>query len=104
MGSRSVWRWMLISAVLAGGPVMADGDADAGKQKAATCVGCHGAVGEGVGENPPLAGLDVARLQSTMQSYKSGENPEPMMGMLMKPLSDQDISDLAAFYASLPGS
>lgn len=94
---------MLIGVVMVAGSAMADGDVDAGKEKAASCVACHGAAGEGVGENPRLAGLDSERLQSAMQAYKSGENPEPMMGMLMKPLSDEDISDLAAYYASLPG-
>ena len=104
MGNCSVWRLMMIGAVLAAGPVMAGGDVNSGQQKSATCVGCHGPTGEGVEDNPPLAGLDRESLLSSMRAYKTGENPEPIMGMLMKPLSEEDLADLAAYYASLPGT
>lgn len=97
----SVWQLTIVSALLVAGPAIAGGDVEAGQAKASTCAGCHGVNGEGMGENPPIAGLDNEAFVTSMQSYKSGENPEPMMGMIMQTLSDEDIVDLAAYYASL---
>jgi cytochrome c553 len=83
---------------------MAEGDVAAGETKAATCVGCHGANGEGVDPNPPIGGMDPALFTSSMQAYKSGEKDDPMMAMFVQSLSDADIADLAAYYASLPSA
>ena len=101
MRSYSVWQLIIVGAVLATGQVMADGDIKAGEEKAASCVGCHGANGEGFGDNPAIAGWDVELFKSSMQAYKSGEIEDPMMNMLVAPLSDEDIADLAAYYGSL---
>jgi len=96
-----VWQLVIVSGLLAAGPVYADGDAAAGKEKSASCAGCHGMNGEGMAENPAIAGMDGEAFISAMQAYKSGENPDPMMGMIMPMLSDEDIANLAAYYASL---
>lgn len=102
MRSYSVWQLIIVAAVLvATGQVMADGDIKAGEGKAVSCAGCHGANGEGSGDNPAIAGWDVELFKSSMQAYKSGEKEDPMMNMLVAPLSDEDIADLAAYYASL---
>ena len=101
MRSYYVWQLIIVGALLATGQVMAGGDVAAGEGKAASCVGCHGANGEGFGDNPAIAGLDVELFKSSMQAYKSGEKEDPMMNMLVAPLSDEDIADLAAYYASL---
>ncbi len=101
MRSYSVWQLIIVGAVLASGQVMAGGDVTAGAEKAATCVGCHGANGEGVDPNPPIAGMDAELFKTSMQAYKSGEKEDPMMNMLVAPLSDEDIADLAAYFASL---
>ncbi len=101
MKSYSVWQLIIIAAVLATGQVMAGGDVTAGEGKAVSCVGCHGANGEGVDPNPPIAGMDAELFKSSMQGFKSGEKEDPMMNMLSAPLSDEDIADLAAYFGSL---
>ncbi len=101
MKSYSVWQLIIVAAVLAAGQVLAGGDITAGEGKAASCVGCHGANGEGFGDNPAIAGWDVELFKGSMQAYKSGEKEDPMMNMLSAPLSDEDIADLAAYFASL---
>jgi cytochrome c553 len=79
----------------------AGGDAAAGKAKAATCAGCHGAKGEGVKPNPPLAGLPEAKFIQAMKDYKSGKRANPVMKSFAGQVSDQDVENLAAYYASL---
>lgn len=76
----------------------AAGDAAAGRDKAKTCATCHGADGKG---NVPLAGKKADYLAQQLQAFKSGARKENMMNMLAKNLSDQDIADLAAYFAAL---
>ena len=83
------------------GTAQAGGDASAGKQKAATCAGCHGADGKGVAPNPPLAGMKESDFVAKLKAYKSGAKENPMMKQFASGLSDQDMADLAAYYASL---
>jgi cytochrome c553 len=78
------------------------GDAEAGKAKAASCVGCHGA--EGVSSNPMwpnLAGQKEGYLVKQMKAFRDGTRSDPMMTPMAKPLSDADIENLAAYYSSL---
>jgi cytochrome c553 len=84
------------------GVAQAAGDAQSGKTKAAACGGCHGANGEGIGSNPPLAGIAEEKFVQAMQDYKSGKRANPVMKPFASSLSDQDMANLAAFYASLP--
>ncbi|CAG0939198.1 cytochrome subunit of sulfide dehydrogenase [Gallionellaceae bacterium] len=79
----------------------ASGNAAEGKTKAAQCATCHGAEGNGGGPNPPVVNLDAARFTAAMNDYKSGKRNHPIMTMLAKKLSDQDVADLAAYYAGL---
>lgn len=88
-------------ALLGIGTANAAGDAAAGKARAATCVGCHGANGEGVGPNPKLAGISEAQFVQAIQDYKSGKRANPVMKSMATPLSDQDAANLAAYYSSL---
>ncbi|MFQ5548707.1 MAG: c-type cytochrome [Woeseia sp.] len=104
MNKYSLWQLVILGALMVGGLAVAGGDVDAGREKAASCAGCHGAAGEGMGENPALAGLDRDNLASVMKEYTTGERTGPMMTMIMQGLSDEDIADLAAYYASLPGA
>jgi len=99
-------RSLLTSAVIlallgACGIAHAAGDPEAGKAKAATCAGCHGANGEGVAPNPPLAGLSEDQIVQALQDYKSGKRANPLMKSLAGTLSDQDMSNIGAYYASL---
>jgi len=79
----------------------AAGDAQAGKAKAGACAGCHGANGEGVKPNPPLAGKPEGEMVQALMDYKSGKRANPIMKTLAAPLSDQDMANVAAYYASL---
>ena len=83
------------------GAAEAAGDAAAGKAKSATCVPCHGADGKGVAPNPALAGKSDAQLLQAMQDYKSGKRNNAVMKGIVGSLSDQDMANLAAYFASL---
>lgn len=78
------------------------GDAAAGKARSVTCAGCHGA--NGISNSPMwpnLAGQKEAYLASQLQMYKDGRRANAMMSPMAKGLSDADIANLAAYYASL---
>jgi cytochrome c553 len=102
-------RTLLVAAVLAffglAVAAQAAGDREAGQTKSSTCVACHGA--DGLGKDlgtqkvPALAGKDPAYLVQQLQAFKTGARQNPMMNMMIKPLSEQDLADLAAYYASL---
>ena len=97
---------MLLIAGLCGlfgivGAVQAAGDAQAGKAKVGACVGCHGANGEGKKPYPALAGKSESELVQALQDYKSGKRPNPMMKTFATQLSDQDMANVAAYFASL---
>ena len=83
------------------GAAQAAGDAQAGKAKAGPCAGCHGANGEGVKPNPALAGKSEGEIVQALNDYKSGKRANPVMKTFAVPLSDQDMANLGAFYASL---
>ena len=98
---------LLITAMfimlLAAGTVQAGGDAAKGQALSADCVDCHGADGKGDEDNPALAGLDEAYQVEQLKAFASGErvDEDEMMGMYAEDLSEQDMADLAAYYASL---
>ena len=85
----------------------AGGNADAGRQKSSMCVGCHNIPGyrtafPSVYSVPKLNGQHAAYIVSALRAYKSGERRHPSMRGVAASLSDQDMADLAAFYASGP--
>ncbi len=80
----------------------AAGDPEAGKTKSAVCVACHGPVGVSPNELwPNLAGQKEAYLIKQITAFRDGTRTDPMMAPMAKPLSDQDIADLAAYFSSL---
>lgn len=97
--------WLLaalsVLALTIAGPAAAGGDMAAGKAKAKSCAGCHGADGKGKKDNPAIVGLDEATFADLLTAYKTGTKEHKMMNMLSKKLSDKDIADLAAYYVSL---
>lgn len=84
---------------------LAAGDPAAGKDKSARCMACHGVAGiVSVPLYPNLAGQNAAYLEHSLQAYQKGERSggqAEVMKAFVSGLSDQDISDLAAYYASL---
>lgn len=84
---------------------LAAGDPAAGQAKSATCAACHGAEGKAmIPTYPNLAGQNAAYLEGALKAYRSqertGYQAAIMYGMSAN-LSDQDIADLAAYYANL---
>jgi len=78
------------------------GDAAAGKAKAVTCAGCHGANGvSAIPVNPNLAGQKEAYLVKQMKAFKDGSRKDPTMNAMAAPLTDADMANIAAYYASL---
>ncbi len=79
------------------------GDAAKGQAKAtSTCAVCHGANGINVTPvMPNLAGQKALYFINAIKAYQSGSRQDMMMTLLAKSLSDTDIADLAAYYASL---
>ncbi len=78
-----------------------DGNADAGKTKAAMCGACHGATG--LNPNPiypDLAGQHAAYIAKQLADFKSGARTDMMMAPMAANLSEQDMADLAAFFSS----
>lgn len=81
-------------------PALAIGDADAGQAKSAVCAACHGVDGNSTVPNwPKLAGQHADYLQRQIGLIKGGERPVPEMTGIVANLSDQDIQDLAAYFA-----
>ena len=90
--------------LLTAGAVHAGGDSAAGAILAVDCADCHGEDGKGDDDIPALAGLEEAYHIEQLQAFKSGErvDEDEMMPMYAEDLSDQDMADLAAYYATLP--
>ena len=87
--------------VLVSLPALADGDAAAGQAKSAVCAACHGADGNSMVPNwPKLAGQHEQYLLRHLKLIKSNARPVPEMMGITPGLSDQDMEDLAAWYAS----
>ncbi len=78
------------------------GDAEAGKAKATVCGACHGADGNSINsEWPNLAGQHAQYTVARLKGYKNGEINDVVMGAQAAGLSEQDMYDLAAYFATL---
>ena len=90
----------LVAATLSFGALA--GDPAAGKAKSMTCAGCHGAAGiSNNGMWPNLAGQKEAYLASQLRMFRDGQRNNAMMSAMAKGLTDTDIANLSAYYASL---
>lgn len=92
--------------ILGSTAVSAGGDPAAGKTKTATCVACHGQDGNGVDglpQQPRLAGQHADYTAKQMHEFKSGVRENAIMAPMVAGLSDEDIEDISAYYASLKG-
>ena len=80
------------------------GDAAKGRQKTQMCAGCHGIEGwrtayPEVYHVPRIGGQHEAYLVKALQQYRSGDRSHPSMRAIAASLSEQDMADLAAYYA-----
>jgi len=77
-------------------------DVAAGKVKSAMCAACHGANGiSAMDLYPNLAGQKAGYLAKQLKDFKEGKRKDPVMGSMAMPLSDTDIANISAYYASL---
>ncbi len=81
------------------------GTAAAGEKKTQMCAGCHGIMGwrtayPEVYKVPKIGGQHGAYIVKALQEYRSGERSHPSMRAIAASLSDQDMADLAAYYAA----
>jgi cytochrome c553 len=85
----------------------ASGDVESGKVKAYTCTGCHGIPGYKnvypTYKVPKIVGQNYEYLVIALKAYKAGERDHPTMALQAESLSDQDIEDISAYFASLGG-
>lgn len=78
----------------------AEGNIDAGKAKAQSCISCHGEQGNsGVALFPKLAQQHSSYLVAQLQAFKNGTRKNPMMSSIALGLSDDDMLDIADYYA-----
>jgi cytochrome c553 len=82
--------------------VVAAQDVAAGRRKAIACQNCHGMDGIAkLPDAPHLAGQPVPFLVRSLRAYRSGERRNEVMSIAAKSLTDEDIRDLAAYYAAI---
>ena len=96
---------LLVAACLT--TARAGGDPGQGEILAETCMGCHGIPGYRNAypsyRVPKLGGQKAEYLVLALQAYRAGTRPHATMRAQAASLSDQDIEDLAAFYAEQTG-
>ncbi|WP_075217244.1 c-type cytochrome [Mongoliimonas terrestris] len=77
-------------------------DAAAGRQKAGACRTCHGI--DGIAKipiAPHIAGENRIYLETQLKAFRSGKREHEIMSVVAQSLSDEDISDLSAWYSSI---
>ncbi len=100
--SRPTWAGAAVLAAALRASSAAHADAKAGRDKSRPCAACHGAMGLSSLPNAPnLAGQPEIYIVEQLKAYRSGKRSNEVMAVIAKPLSDDDIADLAAWYASL---
>lgn len=100
----------LILSLVVSCSVWAQGDIEAGKAKSQTCVACHGADGNSLlTMYPSIAGQHAKYIEKQLKDLKLGMTSggkqgryDPVMSGMAMPLSEDDMADLAAYYASMP--
>lgn len=98
----------LLAACLISAPAAAQGDAEAGRTKAYTCTGCHGIPGYmNVYPSyhvPKLGGQTEEYIVAALKAYAEGDREHPTMEAQARSLSEQDIRDIASYFANLGGA
>jgi len=85
-------------------PLLAEGDPAAGKNKTAMCAGCHGIPGfrtayPEIYQVPKLGGQNPGYIVAALKAYKTGARNHATMKAIASSLTEQDMADLAAYYA-----
>jgi cytochrome c553 len=104
------WLSIIVSCAMTGQSYAADpaptGNAQAARDKISMCIGCHGIPGYKASfpelyHVPKIAGQNAQYIEAALNEYKKGSRSHPTMGAVARSLSDQDIADLATYYANL---
>lgn len=98
----SIIMMLITSAVLAKGDTVT-GDVAKGQEKVKQiCQSCHGLDGQGINETyPKLAGQYADYMMQALHDYKSGARKNPIMSGFAAGLTEEDIANVAAYYATL---
>lgn len=110
-GSRNLMKKLtlaLSALTMLTAPAFAQGDAEAGKTKAVVCSACHGMDGNSVVDMyPKIAGQHAGYIEKQLHDFKTAMTTggqkgrmDPIMGGMVATLTDQDMADIAAFYAT----
>ena len=92
--------WITVVAFAAG--AASAGDVKAGRSKALACQACHGLDGiSQVPDAPNIAGQTEAYLATQLRAFKSGDRKSEPMKLVASTLTDQDIDNLAAYFAAI---
>lgn len=103
MQLKSLTTGFLLSLTLCSGPALSAGDAAAGKLKAEACLGCHGITGYAnvypTYKVPMVGGQHAEYIVAALKAYKSGQRNHKTMRSQAASLSEQDMADIAAYFA-----
>lgn len=101
----AMFMLMLLALNVQAGNDPAADDPARGQELAVDCADCHGDDGLGDEDFPAIAGMDAADQLKELMAFKSGERPDEEEDMIdsVEDLSKQDMADLAAYFATLPG-
>ncbi|MCP4045362.1 MAG: c-type cytochrome [Gammaproteobacteria bacterium] len=93
----------LLMLMLMAGNIQAKGNIARGGDLTFDCIECHGMDGKGDFETPPIAGLKESYLLKQLRGFYSGKikSQDDMMHLYTEDRTDQDLQDLAAYWASL---
>ena len=98
---------LLLAVATTAQPAFAEGDPDAGRELAYTCLGCHGIEGYRNAypsyRVPKLGGQKAGYLEIALRGYRDGMRKHPTMVAQATSLTDQEIADVSAYLASIGG-
>lgn len=101
----STLRILVFVFLLTSVQAFAAGDAERGAVRGETCLGCHGIASYTnvypTYRVPKLGGQHAEYISASLKGYRSGERSHPTMNAQAAGLSDQDIEDIAAYFASI---
>ena len=101
---------LLLAAALACADAAAQGSTastpstpiEAGRARAAACMVCHGPLGISTAPDAPhLAGMPPIYFSAQLRAYRSGARKHEVMAVMARPLTDDDIANLAAWYSAI---
>jgi cytochrome c553 len=103
---KPVKKALVLFFVLSIAPIAQAADIEAGKAKVASvCAACHGATGVSVSDAiPNLAAQRAGYIEAQLKALKDGTRKNPIMNAIAAQLSAEDVANVAAYFASLPGA